>query len=194
MLLEIEHCKFSMEFIGEPVSSMGRIFGAIKEASVKRFLMYFYPGSPFPQTIVFHEGNSNEATHIIYVFASISIVLFQVAFPEIIFPVIQCVVILVISFTWATAQNFVMQVKTPNFSSALGIETSRFRIPIGIPVPCTDAVKVLGIYDGVLPLRKRDKAVRCVKRLDNRVAFHAKFLSHWSSLKGLLLNSAAILT
>lgn len=55
---------------------------------------------------------------------------------------------------------------------------------LGTPRPSNEPFVISGINNSILTLRKRDKSVGLVKRLFDRVSFHAAF--HWSTSNGLL--------
>jgi hypothetical protein len=61
----------------------------------------------------------------------------------------------------------------------------------GEPIPSRQPFKIFHIDDGVLPLCQRDKSVRFIERLDNRVTLlWLAYAGHESSEKGFVLPAA----
>jgi hypothetical protein len=57
---------------------------------------------------------------------------------------------------------------------AIGIISKATRSFYYRPIPLREPLKVVHIDDGIVPLRKGDKAIRLTKRLNNRMPFHAE--------------------
>jgi hypothetical protein len=166
------------------------IFGSIKNSYKNFFAMQL--NSCAPSFTVFVAINTPKSTGIIVTYALIAFVLAACAFSEIAFSVIQSVVRYVVTFFPSLqAENFYMHMNfSPLLVSARGVESTASPKPTSVPVGRGQPSKIFCVYNGILTLCQWDKAVRFIKRLNDRVSLHAVF--HRSSSQGLLKFSCII--
>ncbi len=125
----------------------------------------------------------------------IKLVLSVLAFAQILFSVVERVVIAMIDYYTISvreAKNFSLYshtgLKFPYIQGAVDIETSGGRIPICAPIELRKSLEVLGIDNGVLPLRQWNQLVGWVKRLSDGVSLHAEFPHRLTSSKMVQLS------
>src|SRR5712664_1983101 len=177
---EFPMIRFSSSIIGPC-----RNFRAIKVTEPDTFPIHSNASIPANVTA---KRNALETAGIVLWRSHIPRVLMVGTFAKIIFPIIKCIAILVVTLlTGATAmQNLPMHEYRIRAYGIEGIPNFR-----DTPVPLREPLKIFGIDNRILSLCERNKSVGFVQRLDDCVAFHV-VNSHWSSLKGLLLPAAII--
>ena len=181
---KIQLSKFTVQFLGHLISFVSRLFGRSKEPSINFLPMKDNPSLPFGTTFV--PADSFKSARIITPLSGISELFRPSGLPEISTSIVKRFLVLMISFfIFRTSKN--QSVHTNSFAGISGpsrIKTFGSSAPICIPIPSGQPAKIFGIYDGNLFSCQWDKAVRCIKRLNNLVSFHAVF--HWPSFKGLV--------
>ena len=153
------------------------------------FTIYASMGNP--QTSLWCPIDALESALVFSRDASVHQVLRIGRWAQIVFTIVQRVFVFVVHL-YSFLSNYIEQqsvhVNFPVVDGRDRVETFSLGIPLRGPVPMQETFKVLCIYDGVLILRQWDKAVRCIRRLNDCVAFHASRLNpfwHRSSLQGL---------
>jgi hypothetical protein len=181
-------CKFAVINFSCIIVSVGRKFGCCEMANKSPDSSSRNLGFPFSLRLV--PRYAFESARIISILCAVPSVLQTRTLAKIRFSVVECIVILVITlFVWLAAEN--CPVHQDSFSSfhSLGVETLRILAPERAPIKLRKPLKIFGVNNGILPLRKRDQTVGLIKRLGHCVTFHAGF-EHLSSLKGRLLPAA----
>lgn len=183
MSIEIEMSELSeMNYRGLVVSK-SRFLGRTKLPNVCMSSMNF--NSSQPSFIAFIPTNTLEAAGVERIQSLVAMILKGRSFSEIISSIIQSVMVPMISLFFSfTAKNQSVHVNRYSALPSASVERFHLRIPICEPIPLRKPLEIAGIDNRVLTLRKRDKAVRFIERLNNRVAFHMVF--HRSTSNGLL--------
>lgn len=174
--------EFPKVFYSGSIISVRRFLGCIKTSYFHVFAIAHQGCLPFIS--VFTPPNSLESTSVSFTFLHVAMILRHSSFPDILSAIIERVVIFMVYVTRRRINDNTMHKNSFSGFIPLGIETTGICAPHGLPIPFREPLKISGIDNRVLIARKRNQAVGFIKRLNNRVAFHALF--HWSSLKGPL--------
>lgn len=168
-----------------------RIFGSWKHAEIFILPICTNLCPPFPALGM--PRHPLESTAILSIGFFVLAILGVRALPKIFFTVVERIVIFVVSLLpRCTSQNQRMHRDRMPFDFSAGVKTSGVRCPMCNPIPLRKPLKIFGIHNGILALRKWNIFERLVERLDNCMSFHAVF--HWPSFKGLLKFSRHFIT
>lgn len=167
------------------------LFSRVERSNVD-FLSVYY-GSGAPSTTI--AGNAFVSACIVSRLTSIPSVLGYGAFANVFSAIIQSVVI----FMVADLGRFKPKYRSMHFHGRLFPINKRFplgivsfspRTPDGTPIPLREPLKISGVHDGILSLRKGNEFNRLIFWLRNGVARHS---SLWHVPTSIGICNAAIL-
>lgn len=167
--------KFSKQSTGSFFSHICSFFFCGEISKVHEFSIDSNASLPFAMRTKMYTFNSNQ---IVRVQSFVAIVFCLRALSQVRPSIIKRIVVdMVHLFPIFTCKNYAMHPNSfiPLMSSHT--KTSCMGIKLRFPIPLIEPVVVRSIYNGVLPLRKRDKSVRLVERLRNGVPLN-RHLEH----------------
>lgn len=181
-----------MQFLRGFITSASRFLGRSEVAEMDKGQLVSDASNPF--IVSFVPANPNVPTFVSWVeFFSIPAILRSVGLSQVLSPIVECVVVFVVKFfIRITLENFFFHVYR---SGTYGVKALSSNIPLSVPIEIVDSLKIFNVHDSDLVLREGDKAIRLIKRLDNRRSWHSPecaFLGHRSSVKGSLLPAAIL--
>jgi hypothetical protein len=159
---------------GKRVANFSGIFGRGKISEEVCFPSRPYSSGPFAFPLVPHY--SDKAARIVASFPVVTLILRCRCFTKISSSIIKRVSVYMVGvFPGYLSMHVNMGTVKAQGSSRVPI----FYVPIptGVPIPLVEPFKVRCINYGIFALCKGNQAVRFVKRLGNRMSFHA-FLRH----------------
>jgi hypothetical protein len=177
--------EFAMILLGCGIISPSSNFRGRKAPQVDGFSITGNARFPFP----YFSYKKNPLKSIALFLSLIHVILRSGASPNIGPPIIQGIPVLMVAFlSYSAIEYFPVHAYAWHPASS-SIKTLGIFRPNSMPIPFGKPLKVGGVHDGVLSLRKRNQSVGLVKRLSDRVSLHAAWVNstwHLSSLKGLL--------
>lgn len=182
--------ELTVVLLGSLIVSLCGLFRGVIRSKVRSGPFVRNPSNPLSHCFV--PVDSLEPTSVARHFLSILSVLRGRTFPKIFASIIDCIPVSVISkFTGVAAKKKTVHIDISAIcSSRLSphrIKTVRVGIPDGIPIPLREPSEIVGVNDGVLALRERNKSVRFVERLRHFVSDNTSFkhlpTSSWNVLR-----------
>lgn len=112
-------------------------------------------------------------TRVVQLLATVSCILLPRAFSQVMAAVIQRVSVSVVSFfSWLTTKYKTVH---PFFLIRPSVKTSTMPVPVSVPRPLREPIKIFGVNNRSLSFGQRDIAVGWVERLNNFVSHHTLF-------------------
>jgi hypothetical protein len=177
-LREIQLSKFTMINLGSLIVCLGCLFFGNKTSDVDRSIIHCNSASPFTQ---FWSPKYSSITTVANRL-TIAAILLVSALPKVLFSIVQRVVIYMISkFIFFKVKYLSVHRNASILRLSFGVKTFSLGVPISTPVPLRYTLKIFSVNNGVLALRKRNKAVGLVERLSYCVSFHAVFVHRFTS-------------
>jgi hypothetical protein len=169
---KVEVSKLSMRNFGSFIVSKCRSLAGLVEANLERHPIEHYPALPeVPLT-----RDTLEPAGVSFGPFGIPSVFSLTTFAKVLFAIIQCVVVYMVNlFTRCTFKDNPVHFKRAVVLCTTGSIKPTSDVRNSTPIPLVQPIKIFSIYNRILTFCKWDKAVRCIQRLSNRVAFHAKF-------------------
>jgi len=165
-------------------------FWRLERPEVDSFSIYVNLRSP--SFSLFNPNYAFVPTSVIRLLLTVAGILILIADSQIIFAIVESMVVPVVYL------NLFRRVLHGSVHKNLRFVFSSGRIkhfhalcPLCVPVPLTEPIVIIGVNDSGLALRKRDKAVGLVDRLDDFVSYYTRF-SHVSSSIGDVLSSRTL--
>ena len=187
-LCKIEAGELSVVLLCGLVIGVGSVFQVIKVSQMSGVPIYHNLRQPFLAALA--PRSALESGTVLSVDSLVPHVFCMRAFTQIIFSIVDSVVIFVVNlFSWSTSKYDSVHYDRALFSrKSLSVKTINLFIPDRAPIPLIEPVVVGRINNGSLPLRERDQLVRWVGRLSNRVPLHSAFWHGLTSSKVLQLS------
>lgn len=195
---EIQISKLAMIFFSRFIVGVRGLFGGLEMSQIMPPSFQGNVCRIFTKFTSSGYAHAFESRSAAFLWPRISCIFGIGAFSEICFPIVQAVVIcMVTDFAVFALQNYAMHSYGFQFPFPVifrvGIKCFRYFVPSSAPIKLRNALKIFDIHDGVLSLSQGNKSERLVKRLDNFMPWHvvkSTFGAHRSSLQGLLQPAA----